>query len=54
MSATAPAVNSVCVIWNSVQIAHTAGCALLIPSTDRIDAGADHGIYLGGWDGLSS
>ena len=29
MSANAPAVNAVCVIWNSLQIAHTAGCGLL-------------------------
>ena len=29
MSASAPAVNSVCVIWNCFQIAHIAGCGLL-------------------------
>ena len=37
MSATAPAVNVVCVIWNWLQIAHAVGCGLLASSggTDR-------------------
>jgi hypothetical protein len=32
MSASAPAVNSVCVIWNSLQVALIAGCGLLASS----------------------
>ena len=41
MSASAPAVNSVCVIWNCVQIAHSAGAGLLASGGEGIDAGAE-------------
>ena len=54
MSSNARAVNAVCVIWNCLQIAHTAGCGLLGPSAGWIDAGADDGVYRGGWDGSGS